>query len=170
MTFTSRAGPEEFARGIADRVDLDNAIDFLLLLNFAQNMDGRTTNFYLGRDGAPGARFFFIPWDYDHTFDRDDVAWLSNHLFDRLERDLPGFHDRLCARWRELRQGPLADRALEDRIDAMEARLDGCVDWDLALLNRDAPGMLQDKSGIFRQCMRRQLAFMDGKLGYSPAP
>ena len=170
VAFTSRAGPEEFARGIADRVDLDNAIDFLLLLNFAQNMDGRTTNFYLGRDGAPGARFFFIPWDYDHTFDRDDVTWLSNHLFDRLERDLPGFHDRLCARWRELRQGPLARQALEDRIDAMEARLDGCVDWDLALLNREAPGTLPEKTGIFRQCMRRQLAFMDEKLGFSPAP
>lgn len=170
VAFTSRAGPEEFARGIADRVDLDNAIDFLLLLNFAQNLDGRTTNFYLGRDGAPGARFCFIPWDYDHTFDHDDLAWLSNHLFDRLERDLPGFHDRLCARWRELRQGPLATRALEDRIDAMEARLDGCLDWDLALLNREIPGTFQDKTGIFRQCMRRQLAFMDGKLGYSPAP
>ena len=59
---------------------------------------------------------------------------------------------------------------LEDRIDAMEARLDGCLDWDLALLNREIPGTFQDKTGIFRQCMRRQLAFMDGKLGYSPAP
>ena len=137
LAFTSQSSPEEFTRRIGDWIDLDNAIDFLLLLNFACNVDGRVTNFYLARDGAKGDRFFFIPWDYDHTFDGRSI-WLSNHLFDRLWNEVPDFRARTGSRWRELRKGVLADAAVSQRIQAMADQLTAAMPWEYELMEVSA--------------------------------
>ena len=114
--FVSRSNDVEFRdpeKGIAARLDIDNAIDFQLLVLLTSNVDGITKNFVLSRDAAtpdaPAPRFFFVPWDYDATFGRSwDAtrvgadAWLSNHLFDRLHGD-PAFRQRFAARWKQLR-------------------------------------------------------------------
>lgn len=169
MAFTAQTDSETFARDVERRVDLDNAIDFLLLLNFTGNVDGRTTNFYLGRFAGPEARFFFIPWDYDHTFE-DNFTWLTNHLFDRLRREMPGFDERVRARWRELRTGPLAETALDERISGMAARLDGYMDWEFARLDRAVPPTYLDIVEEFRQAVRAKLGWMDSRLGAIPPP
>jgi spore coat protein H len=114
--FVSAAPEAEFFHpetGIASRLDLDNAIDFHLLVLLASNMDGIDKNFIFARDalktGAPRPRFFFVPWDYDATFGRnwnavpvEPTAWLSNHLFDRLLKDA-AYRKRFAARWKALR-------------------------------------------------------------------
>ncbi len=167
MAFTSQADPAAFAEGIGRRFDLGNAIDFLLLLNFAVNVDGRTTNFYLGRGAEPDAPFFFIPWDYDHTFEGRRI-WLSNHLFNRLGNERPGHDDRVRARWRELRAGPLAEVALAARIEEMAARLDGYMDWEYARLQRAVPPTYRDRVEEFRKAVLDRLRWMDDYLGYVP--
>lgn len=163
LAFTSQADPGRFAREIGDWLDLDNAIDFLLLLNFTGNVDGRTTNFYLGRRAEPGSPFFFIPWDYDHTFE-GKFSWLSNHLFDRLRKEVPGFEDRLKQRWSGLREGPLSEDALDARIDGMAAWLDGYMDWEFARLQREVPPTYRDKVEDLRQGVKAKLASMDARL------
>ncbi|HPT16869.1 MAG TPA: CotH kinase family protein, partial [Kiritimatiellia bacterium] len=95
--FVRRADRETFAREIGDRLDLDNAVDFLLLLYFSGNKDGYDGNFYLARDSAPHARFQFAVWDYDHGFGKRNLA-MSNLIIDRFRRDVPGFDERLRAR------------------------------------------------------------------------
>ena len=128
--FVSRAPDAEFqdpAKGIAARLDLDNAIDFHLLVLLTSNMDGITKNFIFARDAvttnAPAPRFFFAPWDYDGTFGRnwdasrvEPTAWLSNHLFDRLHADA-AFRKKFAARWAQLREREFSIANLHRLID-----------------------------------------------------
>jgi hypothetical protein len=129
--FVSAVPAAEFFQpttGIASRLDLDNAIDFQLLVLVTSNADGITKNFFLARAGpSPGAmapRFFFAPWDYDGTFGRNwdaspfpHDAWLSNHLFDRLRED-QAYRERFKARWKQLRQRQLTVENIRAMIDA----------------------------------------------------
>jgi CotH kinase protein len=128
--FVSRAKDPEFRdpeMGIAARLDLDNAIDFQLLVLLTSNTDGITKNFILARDAvlpdAPAPRFFFAPWDYDATFGRSwdasrvgPDAWLSNRLFDRLHEDA-AFRQRFAARWTQLRAREFSVAAIHGLID-----------------------------------------------------
>jgi spore coat protein H len=128
--FVSRATDADFRdleKGIATRLDIDNAIDFQLLVLLTSNLDGITKNFILARDAvlpnAPVPRFFFAPWDYDATFGRNwDAsrvgrdAWLSNHLFERLHGDA-AFRKRFAARWRQLREREFSVAAIHRLMD-----------------------------------------------------
>ncbi len=113
-------------KGIASHLDLDNVIDFHLLVLVTGNADGITKNFYLARHrpetGKP-APMFFVPWDYDGTFGRNwdssplrPAFWLSNPLMDRLMH-APGYHDRFVERWRQLRQKQFSPDAIIRMID-----------------------------------------------------
>ncbi len=161
LDFTSQASPDAFARDIARRLDLDNAIDFFLLLNFSGNLDGRTTNFFLAQNPSPGAPFFFVPWDYDNTFFAYPTPELSNPLFDRLRRDCPGFEDRLRLRWNELRQGPLSDSSLDARIDAMASRLSGQMEDEYLLLGLPPSPSFPDHVDALRRAAHDNLRTLD---------
>lgn len=115
--FVGQASDRKFfdtTSGIASRVDVDNAIDFHLLLLITSNMDGYDKNFVIARDAAsatlPQPKFFFVPWDYDATFGRnwegslvEPKEWLSNHLFDRLLSNRT-YKQKYAARWKALRK------------------------------------------------------------------
>ncbi|PAW83677.1 MAG: hypothetical protein B9S29_05195 [Opitutia bacterium Tous-C2FEB] len=114
--FVSQATDQEFfdgTKGIATRIDVDNAIDFHLLVLMTSNLDGITKNYNLIRAASttatPNPKFAFVPWDYDGTFGRnwdgsvvDAKTWLSNRLFDRLLGN-PIYKAKYAQRWRELR-------------------------------------------------------------------
>jgi len=113
--------------GIAVRLDLDNAIDFHLLVLLTSNMDGNDKNFVVARDhraaGAPIPKFFFVPWDYDATFGRNWNAavvapsnWLSHHLFDRLLGNAE-YRKKFVGRWNELRKGIFDPKQIQRIID-----------------------------------------------------
>ncbi len=128
--FIQSATPPQFVaeeNGIAAKLDLDNAIDFHLLVLVTGNADGITKNFYLARarpeEGAT-PRFAFVPWDYDGTFGRNWDAtplppdlWLSNHLFERL-MESPAYRERFVARWRQLREKEFSVQTIQGMIDA----------------------------------------------------
>ncbi|MBL9169206.1 MAG: CotH kinase family protein [Verrucomicrobiales bacterium] len=128
--FVSTTKDAEFfdpAKGIATRLDLDNTIDFHLLVLLTSNMDGFDKNLLLGRD-APGTngplpKFFFVPWDYDATFGRNweasrvgTDAWLSNHLFERLLTQAE-YRVRFSSRWRQLRSRSFSLSTIQNLID-----------------------------------------------------
>jgi spore coat protein H len=129
-SFVSSAPDAQFfdeRTGISSRLNIDNAIDFHLLVLFTSNMDGITKNFIFARDALTAtnteARFFFAPWDYDATFGRNwdatrvaPTAWLSNHLFERL-LSAKAFRERFAARWKRLREGPFSVKAVQQMID-----------------------------------------------------
>ena len=128
--FIHGAAAEKFLdaqMGIETQLDIDNAIDFHLLVLVTGNADGITKNFYLARarpEGAAVPRFFFVPWDYDGTFGRNWDAsrlppelWLSNHLFDRLLQ-APAYRQRFVARWQQLREKEFSVPTIQGMIDA----------------------------------------------------
>src|SRR3954469_10875937 len=129
--FVSTSSDSDFfdsLKGIASRLDMDNAIDFHLLVLLTSNGDGITKNFILARDAPAEAgeerRFFFAPWDYDATFGRNwnativpPTAWLSNHLFDRLFANAD-YRKKYTARWKQLRKNQFSAKALTGSIDS----------------------------------------------------
>ena len=113
--------------GISSRFDIDNAIDFHLLVLFTSNMDGFDKNFILARnavtDAHPVPRFFFVPWDYDATFGRnwegspvEPTFWLSNHLFDSLLSH-EVFRRKYSDRWQALRRSQFSVETVHRMID-----------------------------------------------------
>ena len=138
--FTSSSRPQEFwdaEKGIAQQLDLDNAIDFHILVQVTANSDGITKNFLLARDGQEQGpqtnKFFFVPWDYDGTFGRNWDAtpyahnvWLSNPLFERLMQNAE-YRRRFAARWRQLRGRQLAEATLVAMMDENAATLGEAV-------------------------------------------
>lgn len=134
--FVSTTSDAEFfdpGKGIATRLDLDNTIDFHLLVLLASNMDGYDKNLMLARDApltnAPLPRFFFVPWDYDATFGRNweasrvrTTAWLSNHLFDRLLGNAE-YGPKFLARWKQLRERQFSVESIHRMIDGNGATL-----------------------------------------------
>jgi hypothetical protein len=128
--FVSTAKDGEFfspTNGIASRLDLDNAIDFHLLILLTSNMDGDDKNIIFARNAptpdVPKPRFFFAPWDYDATFGRNWNAtrvssreWLSSHLFDRLLRDT-AYRGKFAARWKQLREKEFSEQNIQGLID-----------------------------------------------------
>lgn len=128
--FVSRSPDPAFhdpAQGIAARLDIDNAIDFHLLVLLTSNGDGITKNFIFARDAvltnAPAPRFFFAPWDYDATFGRnwdatrvEPTAWLSNRLFDRLHSNA-AFREKFATRWKQLREREFSVDTIHGLID-----------------------------------------------------
>ncbi|SFT55038.1 CotH protein [Lishizhenia tianjinensis] len=68
--FLFHASDAEFLADVGKYFDLDNIVDWHLLLLLSNNSDGILKNFYCYqvKDGK-GLRI--IPWDYDHAFGRD---------------------------------------------------------------------------------------------------
>lgn len=163
LTFTSQMSAPTFIQEVPRHVDLANAMDFLLLLNLSQNVDGRTTNFYLARDGEDESRFFFIPWDYDHTFEKTG-RWLSNALFDRLWQELPDFPAQTIRRWRELRGGIWSDVALQTRLTDMSTPLADYMEWEDAVMGRQDAPPYRERVARFRQALLESAHWLDERF------
>jgi hypothetical protein len=129
-------------QGITARLDLENTIDFHLLVLLTSNMDGFDKNFLLARDApqanSPPPRFFFVPWDYDATFGRtwngapfQPSAWLANHLFERLLSN-PDYRKKFAARWKQLRQHEFSLPVIYRMIDENAERLGPAIERDHA--------------------------------------
>jgi hypothetical protein len=107
---------EEFRERVSAAIDLKNMIDFHLLLNLAYNKDGTDHNLFMARDQKKGSPFFFVPWDYDRSFELQYDQWLSNKLLDRLLKEVPPFKIAFKERWEDLRKNQLAETAILARI------------------------------------------------------
>jgi hypothetical protein len=121
MDFVGHSDSNTFARQVEQLIDVDNIIDFELLLSLSCNGEGRNFNLFIARNGGPGEKFFLVPWDYDMAFWKPVKA--NNYLIDRLHRDLPGYTTRLKARWKELREGPLENGRVMALLDDLYAQL-----------------------------------------------
>jgi hypothetical protein len=127
------AEPGHPETGIFASLDMDSAIDFVLLHEAFKNNDAYYLSVYLSRD--LGGRMFLSPWDMDLTlgqplYNDNELStgwilyrppWVANMA------QVPGFREALAARWRELRAGVMATDALLDRITAYRAILGDTV-------------------------------------------
>ena len=181
--FASTAKDEEFfdpGTGIASRLDLDNTIDFHLLVLLTSNMDGIDKNLIFARNApttaVPKPRFFFAPWDYDATFGRnwdatrvEPTVWLSNHLFDRLLGDV-AYRAKFAARWKQLREkefsGQKLQRMIEDNVRALgEASKRNTLRW--RTLDGPYPDRLMFEEDIaqMQEWTAARLKWLDDEIG-----
>lgn len=115
-----------FMERVGEAFDLDNIIDWHLLLLLSNNSDGLKKNFYLYKQGAE-TPFRVAPWDYDHSFGRDGDneknmdRWIDcsrSLLLDRL-LDQALYWQALQKRWRGLNEtGILSLESLLQRVDS----------------------------------------------------
>jgi hypothetical protein len=138
--------PADPETGIFSLVDLDSAVDWVLLNEFMKNHDAYILSVYLWK-GETG-KMFFAPWDLDLSMgypytDCDGTGWLNRDWYpgggesrdiDFVERmvEVPAFHDALVARWRELREGELSEDAILARIRGYDATLAPALEANLA--------------------------------------
>lgn len=109
---------------LAEHVDLESMIDFILLQEMTRNNDAYYLSVHLSR--APGERLRFIPWDSDLTLgqpsyndNENPAGWVVYRpAFIANMASVPGFSDALEARWQVLRAGVWSDKALDTRMDA----------------------------------------------------
>jgi len=113
-----------FKSEISKRFDLNNLIDWHLLLLISNNSDGILKNFYLYKQSSK-VPVRIAPWDYDHSFGRDgdNEMNLKNYLdvkrsilFKRLLQ-FNWYKKRLKTRWVQLNNnGILSVKGLRQRI------------------------------------------------------
>jgi hypothetical protein len=135
VEFVSGADSTTFVGRVEETFDLDELIDFFLLVNFTGNQDGRVTNQFIGRRADDG-RWVLLPWDYDKTFlalaamDTQKCKMIVSPLFRRLFKEFPHFRERVAHRWHELRAGPLSETALDAWIADHATKLAPCMEED----------------------------------------
>jgi len=181
--FASSAPDAEFfgpTNGIASRLDMDNTIDFHLLLLLTSNMDGNDKNLIFARNTptaeVPKPRFFFVPWDYDATFGRnwnatrvEPTEWISNHLFERLLRDA-GYRATFAARWRKLRAKEFSAQTIQRMIDENVQTLgDAAKRNELRWQTRTGPYpdqmTFEEDVAEIREWVTARLKWMDDEIG-----
>lgn len=121
--------PEDPDTGIFGSIDLDSAVDWVLLQEFMKNPDAYRLSVYLWKDET--GKMFFAPWDLDLSMgypytDCGATGWNPRDYladgqgvgipFIQAMAGIPAFHDALIARWTELRSGEFSDEAILARI------------------------------------------------------
>jgi hypothetical protein len=103
-------------------VDLDSAVDFVLLEELARNVDAYHLSVHIWKD--VGGRLHFLPWDLDLTIGQPDAngnapseGWVVRRppLIQAMADD-PRFQRRLVERWSELRATRFTVAGLDARI------------------------------------------------------
>lgn len=112
-TFLFESSEQDFADNIKHWIDIENVIDWHILLLFSNNGDGVLKNFYLYKKDSK-TPFKIAIWDYDHSFGRDGDNELNmmkhvvdcnrSILWERLTKNkLLDYNTELQERWHELR-------------------------------------------------------------------
>lgn len=121
-----RRNPRSSEAGIFSYIDLESAVDFVLLQEFMLKDDGYDLDVHLWR--GPAGKMHFTPSDFDlsmGTPKRDCGAegWLSRPEYIEAMVGVPAFKDALVARWFELRQQQLSLARLLGRLEGYDATL-----------------------------------------------
>ena len=181
-TFISTSKKEDFfnsTNGIESQIDIENAIDFHLLVLLTSNSDGITKNYFLARNGQkePPQRekFFFAPWDYDGSFGRNwdgnrypHDAWLSNRLFDRLNESKE-YRKRFAARYNELRKTVFSEESLFGMIDENVRTLGDAVKrnaerWKNAINYYPDRTTFDEDISYMKEWLRKRLKWLDDEI------
>lgn len=114
--------------------DLNNLIDWHLLILVTANGDGTYKNFYMSRK-KEGQPYIFTPWDYDHSFGRDGDGEPSKVSIISVKKNMALLHrlmetnafdyrQKLYQKFLELKKsGVLTDKNIHKMIDANVAVL-----------------------------------------------
>lgn len=113
-----------------DHLDLESAVDWVIVQELFKNSDAYYLSVHLWRDA--GGPMHFTPWDLDLSLGypytdcgATGFVWRT-HIPEAFSAS-PAFRERLLTRWAELRQDTLSDDALFARIAAYEATMGDAI-------------------------------------------
>jgi hypothetical protein len=162
-------------------VDLDSAVDFVLLQELAKNNDAYHLSLHVWR--APGGRLHFTPWDLDLSFGQPNYndsdspeGWiLERPALVTVMAQQAAFQSRIKARWAELRAGVLSEDALLARIEHYVSTIAAHVErnferWpigEIQFLNDNLypVSSYQQELELVRAWIARRLAWIDNNIG-----
>jgi hypothetical protein len=118
--FLYSSDDQEFVDHISEWIDIENVMDWHLLLLFTNNQDGLRKNFYLYKRDKD-TPFKFAIWDYDHSFGRDGdnepnmaerLVKIENSVLLKRLMEIPesDYSNALRNRWFELRKEGIFSR------------------------------------------------------------
>lgn len=165
--FLFRTPDADFRRELALWFDLDNILDWHLLLLLTNNSDGLLKNFYLYRIGG-GEPFRIAPWDYDHGLGRDGDNEYNFDRFIDMEKSLlfrrllsqSWYRTALISRWdQHQRSAVLSLPGLNLRIQALLRQLEQPVAENFRRWPPSAPAYYDANS--FAQEVELLLRFLE---------
>ena len=167
--FVLNASPEEFRNNIDKKINLENAIDYYLLMNLLRATDNLGKNYYIAQYDKD-TPYFLVPWDLDgvlgtiidgrHIPTTDDM--LSNGLFDRLIKDNPkNYRDRLRIRWQNLRKKEFNGGNILATIDKWYDRFDKEKIYEREELLWKPEISRKEQLKYLKQWLEKRLVFLD---------
>jgi hypothetical protein len=139
------AGVQDFLDGLLDArendpdriftsfLDVDATADWILINEFAKNIDAFHLSIHMFRDAGGLAQL--VPWDFDLSMgqptvqesdtNQDPEGWVYNHsLFLEQMLESETLRTRLATRWAELRQGSFSTGVVNAWVDSYLATLE----------------------------------------------
>lgn len=165
---------------------MDNWVDYFIINEFAMNYDAGNLSTYLYKE--LDGKLQLAVWDFNNGFDNyqwfrtetDVLHTVENSWFQRLWQD-ENFRDRVCERYRQLRETTLADEHIAEKIASYQEELGEAVDrnfkvWGYSFKENLLAGT--SKEGTSRNIrsyeeamkqltdtIRERLAYLDKELG-----
>lgn len=172
--------------GYQEYIDMDNWVDYFIINEFAMNYDAGNLSTYLYKE--LDGKLQLAVWDFNNGFDNyqwfrtetDVLHTVENSWFQRLWQD-ENFRDRVCERYRQLRETTLADEHIAEEIASYQEELGEAVDrnfkvWGYSFKENLLAGT--SKEGTSRNIrsyeeamkqltdtIRERLAYLDKELG-----
>jgi hypothetical protein len=143
-------------------LDVASAIDFALFINVVEGRDNVDVNFYLARKDADSP-FFFIPFDFDKTFQIGGDRWYRNNLIRTFDENRD-FRDRKIERWRELRGTVITENVLLDQIYRDSENIRRVVHWDYERWRSENLTNYDEAVNALKSNVIARLAFMDRQM------
>lgn len=173
----------DFSREIDNWIDIDNVVDWHLLLLYSYNADGIMKNFYLYKLDS-STPFRIAIWDYDHSFGRDGDNELNmmersmrierSILFNRLmDSEGLGYREKLVNRWAELRsQGLFSEQYMNAKMKDIDIKIYESIllnatiwPWDSKWYYDD--NNYEEEKTLFMEFVKMRLEVLDDEFEYS---
>ena len=146
VAFTGGSTPTDLIDGAAAWLDLEEFMDWFLLVHYSESGDSAGKNSYLAHDPA-GGPFRFAPWDFNHSWGQNwyTARVPSSALNDFSSRNavFAAIHavrsEALWDRFRALRadEGPMSTPWVTGRLDAYYALIEPSAERDWAKWAQD---------------------------------
>lgn len=180
--FLFESSDSSFLSEIENWVDIDNMIDWHLILLLSNNSDGVLKNFYWYKTDV-NSKFKVAIWDYDHSFGRDGDNTLNmlsdtvdcsrSILFKRLlETPSSEYSKALKKRYLVLRNlGVFSEANLNNKVNKMDDELKSLWEqnanrWPVTAVHyKDSNNYVQELD-LLRKFFSKQFLHLDKKFGY----
>ncbi len=159
-------------------MDLDSAVDFVLLQELVKGNDAYFLSMHVWKD--TGGTLHFTPWDIDLSLGQPlyndstlTTGWVVHRpqLIQALADDVR-FQNRLVERWTELRETALSAEAIEARIQLYLATIGDRIDENFARWPIEEIQFLDDQlppRASFEEEMASVRAWLEGRLPWVDA-